>query len=126
MELDGETAKEGGRGTASVLLFGAETWVLLTAMSWNLEEVHVGLPRQITGQKAKRQRDENCQIEASEKVLKEAGNQSLGAYIDKWQATVAEWVALKPILDIFDKKTGYEGGGRRRSRGGGKRWTGSS
>ena len=126
MELDGETTKEGGRGTASVLLFGAETWVLLTAMSWNLEEVHMVLPIQITGQKAKRQRDENCQSEAAEKVLKEAGNQSLGAYIDKWQATVAEWVALKPILDIFDKKTGYEGGGRRRSRGGGKRWTGSS
>ena len=72
------------------------------------------LPIQITGQKAKRQRDENCQSEAAEKVLKEAGNQSLGAYIDKWQATVAEWVALKPILEIFDKETGYEGGGRRR------------
>ena len=107
MELDGETTKEGERGTASVLLFGAETWVLLTAMSWNLEEVHVGLPRQITGQKAKRQRDENCQIEASEKVLKEAGNQSLGAYIEKRKKTVSDWMALRLILEVCDKETIY-------------------
>ena len=48
----------------------------------------------------------------AEKFLKEAGTQSLGAYIDKRQATVAEWVALRPILKICDKETCYKGGRR--------------
>ena len=48
------------------------------------------------------------------KVIKEAGTQTLGAYIDKPQATVAEWVALRPILEICDKETGYKVKGRRR------------
>ena len=43
-----------------------------------------------------------------------AGTKSLGAYIDKRQATVAELVALCPILEVCDKETGYEGEGRRR------------
>ena len=37
------------------------------------------------------------------RVLKEAGTQALGTYIDKRQATVAEWVALMKILDICDR-----------------------
>ena len=35
-------------------------------------------------------------------------------YIDKRQATVAEWVALRPILGVCDRETDYEGGRRRR------------
>ena len=49
---------------------------------------------------------------SAEKVLEKAGTQSLGNYIDRRQATVAEWVALRPILEIYNRDTGYEGGGR--------------
>ena len=86
----------------------------LAAMSWKLEGVHVGFIRQITGRKAKRQRDRIWRSEAAEKVLKEAVTQSLRLYIEKWQANLAEWVALRKILEICDKETGYEGGGGRR------------
>ena len=41
----------------SVLLFGAEIWVLLAAMFWKLEGVHVRFLRQIMGHKAKWKRD---------------------------------------------------------------------
>ena len=41
----------------TVLLFGAETWVLSEAVSRKLEGVHVGFLRQITGQRAVRQED---------------------------------------------------------------------
>ena len=67
----------------------------------------------MTGQKAKRQRDGTWRSESAAKVLTELGTQTLGAYIDKRQATVTEWVALRPIIDIYHKETGYEGGGRR-------------
>ena len=61
------------------------------------------------------------QVEA-EKALEKAGTQSLGTYIDRRQATVAEWVALRTILEVCDIETGYEGGGGDAwNLGGGKR-----
>ena len=84
----------------AVLIFGADTWVLSAAMLRNLEGVHVGFLIQMTGQKAKRQRDGTWRIEAAEEVPKESVTQTLGAYIDKRHKTVAEWVALRLILYI--------------------------
>ena len=51
---------------------------------------------------------------AAEKVLETVGTQSLGNYIDRRQAPVTEWVASRPILEVCDRETGYEGRGRRR------------
>ena len=51
---------------------------------------------------------------SAEKVLEKAGTQSLGNYINRRQATVAEWVELRPILEVYNRDTGYEGGGRLR------------
>ena len=42
----------------AVLLFGAETWVMLAAMINKLEGVHVGFLRKVTGVKARRLGDE--------------------------------------------------------------------
>ena len=50
---------------------------------------------------------------AAEKVLEKAGTQSLGTYIDRRQATLAEWVTLRPILEVCDRETVYEQGGKR-------------
>ena len=72
----------------SVLLFGADTWVLLPEMSRNLEGVRVGFLRQVMVQKDKQQREGNWRSMASERVLKEAENQTLGTYIEKRQAIV--------------------------------------
>ena len=74
----------------------------------------MGFLRQITGQKAKGKREGTCKIEAAAKVIKEATTQSLEEYIDKQQETVTEWVLLRPIMEIYDKETGYKGGGRHR------------
>ena len=48
------------------------------------------------------------------KVLEKAVTQSLGTYIDSRQATVEELVSLRPILEVCNRDTGYNGGGRRR------------
>ena len=47
-------------------------------------------------------------------VLEKAGTQPLGTCIDSRQATVAELVSLRPILEVCNRDTGYNGGGRRR------------
>ena len=47
-------------------------------------------------------------------MLKAAGTKNLWGYVNKRQATVAEWVYLRPIFEVFVKETGYERGGRLR------------
>ena len=66
----------------------------------------MGFLRQMKGKLVKRKRDHTCRSEAEAKLLKEACTQTRGAYIDKRQATVVEWVALRTILDIGDRETG--------------------
>ena len=75
----------------------------------------MGLLIQLTGQNAKRQRYRTWRGASSSRVIKEAGNQTLGTNIDKGQATVVVWVVLRPILNICNRETGYEVGGRHRN-----------
>ena len=95
----------------AVLLFGYKKWVLLAAISNNLEGVYVGFLRQVTVKMAKQKRDGTWRSAAANSVLKEAGTQTPGTYIDEQQATVSDWVALRPILEVFNRGAGYEGGG---------------
>ena len=50
------------------------------------------------------QKDKTWRKVSEETVLEKSGTQPLGTYIDRRQATVAEWVALRPILEVCDKK----------------------
>ena len=54
-------------------------------------------------------------------MLQAAGTKPLRDYINKRQATVAEWVALQPIFEVCAKEKGLREGGRFKSRGG-DRW----
>ena len=65
-----------------------------------LEGVHVGFLRHVIDQMAKSQRDVTWRSATAVSVLKEEVTQTLGTQIDKQQATVAEWVALGPILEV--------------------------
>ena len=75
-------------------------------MSKKLEGVHVGLLMQVTGKMSKRERDGTWRNEAAGSVLKESGKQTLETYIANRQATVAELVALRPIIEVCDRDTG--------------------
>ena len=88
--------------------------MLSAPMAKKLEGVHMGFLRQVTRLKAKRLKDGSWQKVASDRVLQGAGTQPLQTYIGRRQATVAEWVALRPIFEVYAKETGYEGGGRLR------------
>ena len=65
----------------------------------------------MTCQKSKRQRYGTWISAAAARVLKKAVNKILVKYIDKRQATVAEWVALRMILDVFWQGDGLRGMG---------------
>ena len=43
----------------------------------------------------------------AETVLQGAKTQSLRTYVKKRQATVVEWVAIRPIFDVCARDMGY-------------------
>ena len=48
-------------------------------------------------------------------VLREAAVIKLEmTYIESLQGTLAQWVVLRPIFEVYTRDKGYEGGGRRR------------
>ena len=99
----------------AVLLFGAETWVLLAPMTQRLEGFHVRLLRQMTKLKAKNLKEGLWRKVAAEKVLQGAGTQLIQNYLERRKATVAEWVALRSIFEVCARETGYGGGGNTRN-----------
>ena len=82
-------------------------------MPW-LVGMHVIFLRQVTCKKATRKRDGFWRLVTAEAVLKRAGTQSLKTYVDRREATLEDWVALRTIFDVSTQETGYEGGGRLR------------
>ena len=97
-----------------VLLFGAETWVLTATKLQNIEGVHVVLLRQVTGTTNQMLGVDTWKKEGGERVIQATGKKPLREYIERRQATVAEWVALRPLFKVCRKETGFEGGGRAR------------
>ena len=91
----------------AVLLFGAETWVLTETMIQRLEGAHVSFLRQVTRKQAMQRRDGFCLKVMEEAVLQGAGTHTLRTYVDRKQAIVAEWVASRPIFDVFFRDTVY-------------------
>ena len=62
--------------------------------------------RQVTGKQVRRRRYGTFQGEGDERVLKAAGTQGVHTYIDRRQATVAQWVDLLPVFEVYERETG--------------------
>ena len=71
----------------------------------------MGFLRQVTWMKARRLGDNTWTKEGLERLIQTAGTKPLWEYINKKQAMVVEWVALRPIFEVCAKEKGYEGGG---------------
>ena len=88
---------------------------MIEVMLQKLKGFHISFLRQVTGMKGRRLGDETWRHEEAEKVLQAAGTKHIWGYINRRQATVAEWVVLRPIFEVFEKEIRYEGGGRLRN-----------
>ena len=65
-----------------------------------IEGVHMGFLQQVTGMKARRLGDKTWTKEGPYRVRQMAGTKPLQEYIDKRQATEAEWVTLWQIFEV--------------------------
>ena len=113
---------EGGGGTGclgKVLSCGSSGSAVVWGknvgdISKNIAEVRgseCGFPD--TGNKVKDKVTEGRVVEegGDKKLLQGMGTQPLQTYLDRRQVTVVEWVDLRPIIGVFTRDTGYEGGG---------------
>ena len=72
---------------------------------------HTRFLSQITEKRAQRKVDGTWVTPKAEVVREAAETQSTISHIGKRQRTMAQWVVLRPILELCARETGYEGGG---------------
>ena len=82
----------------AVLLFGSETWVLNPHMGQALVIFQHGVARRITGIQPKRQEEGVWEYPPLLAATEESRIEEIGAYILKIQNTVAQYIAMRPIL----------------------------
>ena len=68
----------------------------------------------ITGKRTKQLGDGTWETTGAESMREAAVKQSARICIERRRATVAQWVALRPLFEVCSRETGYEGGGLRR------------
>jgi len=81
----------------SVLLFGAETWVLSRSMDRKLQSFHHRCARFITGQHIRKNNDDTWTCPSSEGVLRDAGMWKIQEYIGRRRSTVMRYASDRDI-----------------------------
>ena len=95
--------------------------MLTEKMIQRLEGAHVSFLWQATRENATRKMDGSWQQVTAESVLQGAGTQTFRKYVDRRQATVAEWLNTQTILTFMREIQVTREGGYSRCRGGGRR-----
>ena len=72
----------------------------------------MGFLRKVEGMTDQNMGINTWQKEGADRVLQATGTKPLWEYIERRQATVAEWIALRPIFEVCAKDTGFEGRGK--------------
>ena len=82
-------------------------------MAKRLEGTHTEFLQLITGKRARRFGDGTWENPGLEGVQEASGIQSERIYIEQRQATVAQWVAQRLLVEVCARETWYKGAGRR-------------
>ena len=88
--------------TQQVLLFGAETWVLTRKMESALDAFQGRIARWLTGRQPRRDRDGRWFYPSLAGPMKEEGIVRIRTSILWRQNTVAQFIAMRPILGLCE------------------------
>ena len=89
--------------TQAVLMFGAETWVLTPRMEQALHSFKHRVARRLTGSHLKRRGDGSWAYPPLEEAMEETGFEGIRKFITRRQDTVAQYIATRPILDLYEQ-----------------------
>ena len=87
----------------TVLLFRAETWVLNPHMYQALRSFQHRVAQWLTGRYPRQRGERRWEYPLLAAVMAEAGFEDIGVYITRKQNTVAQYIATRPILEIYEK-----------------------
>ena len=85
----------------SVLLYGSETWLLTPRMQRVLGGFDHRVVRMLTGRQPCKGRDRGWFYAPLEDAVAEAGLQEVETYFSCRQNTVAQYIATRPIIDLY-------------------------
>ena len=88
-----------------VLLFGEETWVLTLRMERALDSLQQGAARRLIGRQLWRRGDGRWSYPPLKEALRKAGLDWIRKYITMRQNTVVQYIATRPILDLYERAT---------------------
>ena len=105
--------------TQQVLLFGAESWVLMGKMEAAMDAFQGRVARRLTGRTPHRGRDGKWTYLPLAGAFKDAGIVRVMKLVLRRQNTVTQFVATRPILALCEGSE--RGGGHRSPKDGGSR-----
>ena len=88
--------------TQAVLLFRADTWILIPSMERALSSFQHTVAQRLTGRKTRRRGDIIWEYPSLEEAMSEVGFEGIGTYITRMQNTFAQYIAMQPILDLCE------------------------
>ena len=88
--------------TQQILVFGAETWVLTRKTESALEDFQGRVARSLTGKQPLQERDGRWFYPSLAWAMKEAGIVLIRTSILRRQNTVAQFIAMRPIMGLCE------------------------
>ena len=89
----------------AVLLFGAETWVLTPGMERAMDSFQHGAARWLTGRQPRRGGSRRWAYPTLKEAMREAGFEGISQSTTRRQNTVTQYIATRPILDLYERST---------------------
>ena len=93
----------------SVLLFGAETWVMNPCMGWALRGFQDQVERRLMGNLLWKRGDGKWDHTSADAAREEVGLETMETYIWKKQNTVAQYIATLSLLDLCEATESKQG-----------------
>lgn len=92
-----------------ILLSGSETWVVTPRIRKALEGFHHRVARRISRKMPRRRPDGSWYYPPLAGALRDAGLAPISEYIARRQGTIAQYIALRPILEIVTREERQRG-----------------
>ena len=87
----------------AVLIFGSEMWVLTPCTERAMGSFKKRIAQRVTGRQPRQRGEVRWEYPPLTEVANKAGFEEIGLYITRRKNTVAQYIAMRPILDLCEQ-----------------------